>query len=469
MAQKEQSDGKVRFLEKFGFGMFGVSNNIVYQFRGIHYLFFLTNALRMDTFWAGMVLTIGTIWDAVNDPLIGFYTVNRKFRSGERVRPYAFWYAIPWAVTVILLFSDFGLSGMAQVAAAVIVYILFEVFNTFVAIPYNSMAGLATPLDSERRSINVYRNLGAGGGSVIGGVAALPLLKLFGGLDTDGNLIAETGTRGFFLVTLVLAVIIIAGSGFHYATTRERVRQQAEDEKKLSLKQVAVMLFRCKSWVLNTVYIVCYGTINLLLMSCLNYYATYVLHSTEKATIVMLAYLVGSLIASFLVSAVDKKLGRRKTMTFAAGISIVGKFWFVANPFSVGAIFVNAFTVGIAITFAFVLFNTNRNNIVDIIESKHGRRIDSMIASTDNLASKLAVALATQLLTIALSRAGHDPSLPVQPDAVITAINLMLGWIPLIASIIMALVAWFMPIEREYKEAKALQKFVGARKTVTEG
>ena len=62
----------LKFGEKFGFLTFSTASNVVYQFKSIYYLFFLTNVLKIDVLVAGMILTIGTVWDAVNDPLIGF-------------------------------------------------------------------------------------------------------------------------------------------------------------------------------------------------------------------------------------------------------------------------------------------------------------------------------------------------------------------------------------------------------------
>ena len=44
--------------------------------------------------------------------------------------------------------------------------------------------------------------------------------------------------------------------------------------------------------------------------------------------------------------------------------------------FAVGAIYLNAVTVGIGLSITFVMFNTNRNNIADLIEWQSGRRID---------------------------------------------------------------------------------------------
>ena len=60
----------LKFGEKFGFLTFSTASNVVYQFKSIYYLFFLTNVLKIDVLVAGMILTIGTVWDAVNDPQI---------------------------------------------------------------------------------------------------------------------------------------------------------------------------------------------------------------------------------------------------------------------------------------------------------------------------------------------------------------------------------------------------------------
>lgn len=208
--------------------------------------------------------------------------MNHKFKNGERCRPFALWFAVPWAVSVVLLFCDFKTSQTAAVILALVIYFIFESFNTFVAIPYNSMGGLATNRDADRRSINVYRNLGGCIGSGIGAVACLPLLKLFGALDNGGNLIDGSSSRGFLLTAMVMGAVCIVGSLTHYFTTKERVVQISDDEDHVSARSAAKMLFRCKSWVLNMLYIICYGVNNVLIMSSITYYATYVMGSTGR-------------------------------------------------------------------------------------------------------------------------------------------------------------------------------------------
>ena len=152
------------------------------------------------------------------------------------------------------------------------------------------MGGLATNRDADRRSINVYRNLGGCIGSGIGAVACLPLLKLFGALDNGGNLIDGSSSRGFLLTAMVMGAVCIVGSLTHYFTTKERVVQISDDEDHVSARSAAKMLFRCKSWVLNMLYIICYGVNNVLIMSSITYYATYVMGSTGAATIIQAVY-----------------------------------------------------------------------------------------------------------------------------------------------------------------------------------
>jgi len=442
--------GRIGFLEKLGFCTFSTASNVVFNFKDLFYLFFLTNVLGIQIAHAGMITAAGIVWDAVNDPLVGYWAVNHKFKNGEKCRPFALWCAIPWAVTVVLMFTSFEVSYGLKLGIAVVIYFLFELFNTFAAIPYNSMGSLATNEDADRRSINVARNLGGCIGSGIGSVALYPLLNLFGGLDASGNVIhGAEGKTAFFYAAIVMGCVCILGSFAHYFTTKERVKQVSDDESKISMAEAAKMLLICRSWVFNTGYVLCYGILNLLIMSTINYYATYVLGSAAAATPILAVFLVTSVISTLFASPIDQKLGRRKTMMTSAAVYMLGKIWFMLDPYSMGAIYVNGITVAFAMAIAFVLFNTNRNNIADLVEWKNGRRIDSLVSTLDNLASKLAKAGANLLMTGALAAAGFNAELPAQPETAIRAICALLGWVPMLVAVVMLVIVTFHPIERD--------------------
>lgn len=446
----QQKTPPIGRLEKLGFGTFSTASNVVFNFKDLFYLFFLTNVMGIRIDHAGIITALGIVWDAVNDPMVGYWAVNHSFKNGEKCRPFALWCSVPWAVTVVLMFTSFDVSYGMKLGIAMAIYFLFELFNTFAAIPYNSMGSLATNVDADRRSINVARNLGGCIGSGIGSIALYPLLGLFGGLDANGNVAQdETGRQAFFYAAMVMGGVCIFGSLVHYFTTRERVKQQSEDDSRVSIAQVAKMLLSCRSWVMNTLYIICYGMLNLLIMSTINYYATYVLGSASAATPILAVFLATAVVTTLLASLIDKKLGRRNTMIVSAIIYMLGKIWFVLDPYSMGAIYCNGITVAISMNLAFVLFNTNRNNIADLIEWRSGRRIDSLVSTCDNLASKLSKAAANLMMTGTLAAAGFNAELPVQPQSAIDTICALLGWVPMIIAAVMLVIAFFHPIEKE--------------------
>ena len=393
----------VSMKEKLGFMTFSTSSNIVFNFKNIYYLIFLTNVLKIPVLTAGTILTLGTVWDAVNDPLIGIFSANHTFRNGEKVRPYALWCAVPWAVAIVLMFSDFKTSQTLTVILCIVIYFVFEALYTFLGMPYNSMGSLSSSLDSDRKSINAC----------------------------------------------------IAGCLAHYFTTKERVKQSSDDESRISLLQAYKMLFSCRSWVLNMFYIICYGITTALIMNNINYYAAYIMGASSKATPILAVYLVVAIITSILTPMVDSRIGRKNTMLLGAVLQLLGKIPFIINPYSVANIYINALSVGLGSTITFVMFNTNRNNIADMVEWKNGRRIDSMVAAGDNLASKLAEAGAVQLMAFALARAGFDEALKMnQTPATLSTICALLGWAPLVVSIIMLIVLLKMDINKEMEESR---------------
>lgn len=450
---------KVGILEKLGFGTFSTASNVVFNFKDLFYLFFLTEVVGLEIAHAGIITALGILWDAINDPLVGYWAETHRFKNGEKCRPFALWCAIPWGITVVLMFTCFNVTYWFKFGIALVIYFLFELFNTFAAIPYNSMGALATNRDEDRRSINIARNLGGCVGSAIGSLALYPLLRLFGGLDAKGNVTTDqAGQTAVFCAAIVMAVVCVLGSFAHYFTTRERVKPVNGDDPDISFFAAAKMLLTCKSWVINMLYVICYGILNLLIMSTINYYAKYVLGSSEASTPILAVFLVVSVIATVLAGPIDAKLGRRKTMILSACVYVVGKLWFVLDPYSMGAIYCNGVFTAFAMSLAFVLFNTNRNNIADLVEYKNGRRIDSLVSTCDNLGAKLSKAGTSLLMTGALAATGFVEKADAQPQSAINTICALLGWVPMVVAAIMLVVVFFHPIEKEMAQMRKDQE-----------
>lgn len=142
-------------------------------------------------------------------------------------------------------------------------------------------------------------------------------------------------------------------------------------------------------------------------------------------------------------------------MVFSAATYVAGKIWFVLDSYSTGAIYVNGIFTAFAMSLAFVCFNTNRNNIADLVEFQNGRRIDSLVSTVDNLGAKLSKAGTSLVMTSALAAAGFVEKAPSQPQAAVDTICALLGWVPMLIAVVMLVVVWFHPIEKEMADMRA--------------
>lgn len=450
----KKDKGVVKLPEKLGYMAYSTSANIVFNFKSLYYLIFLTNVLQIPVLTAGTMMTLGTIWDVTNDPIIGVFAGNVKFKSKEKIRPYLLVIAIPWALGLILLFTDFNLTQTLAVIVSLLIFFFYEIANTFRGIVYNGLGALASDNDDDRKSINAFRSLGACLGSGIGAVAVTPIVRLFGGLQEKNAIIGKGDARALFLTALVMGGLCVFGCLVHYFTSKERVQEKEEHEDSVSIKDTYKMLFKCKSWVWNMLYIMGYGICNTLIMSAINYYAAYILGSSSKATPILAAYLVVSIIMSLLTPKIDTLLGRKKTMYLGVISQIVGKVIFMLNPTNEIFIYINAISVGFGATITFIMLNQNRNNISDVVEIQNHRRLDAMVSTGDNLASKLAEALVTQLMAFALAAAGFNEALKInQTVATKNVICGLLGLVPCIVLVGMLITIRFLDIEKEKKES----------------
>ena len=450
----KKDKGVVKLPEKLGYMAYSTSANIVFNFKSLYYLIFLTNVLQIPVLTAGTMMTLGTIWDVRNDPIIGVFAGNVKFKSKEKIRPYLLVIAIPWALGLILLFTDFNLTQTLAVIVSLLIFFFYEIANTFRGIVYNGLGALASDNDDDRKSINAFRSLGACLGSGIGAVAVTPIVRLFGGLQEKNAIIGKGDARALFLTALVMGGLCVFGCLAHYFTSKERVQEKEEHDDSVSIKDTYKMLFKCKSWVWNMLYIMGYGICNTLIMSAINYYAAYILGSSSKATPILAAYLVVSIIMSLLTPKIDTLLGRKKTMYLGVISQIVGKVIFMLNPTNEIFIYINAISVGFGATITFIMLNQNRNNISDVVEIQNHRRLDAMVSTGDNLASKLAEALVTQLIAFALAAAGFNEALKInQTVATKNVICGLLGLVPCIVLVGMLITIRFLDIEKEKKES----------------
>lgn len=121
----------------FSLGMFAMM--VPSQAFSSFYIFFYVDTLGLGIGLASLARTIFLIWDAVNNPLMGFWSDRTKTRFGRR-RPWVFG-AIPlFMLTFVLVFSPpAGLSQNGLFMWFVIALILYEAVATVLWVNYGAL------------------------------------------------------------------------------------------------------------------------------------------------------------------------------------------------------------------------------------------------------------------------------------------------------------------------------------------
>lgn len=453
MSKKPKEPGRIGLLEKLGFGAYSMSLDCTNNFISTFLLFFYTDVLGISPALAGTVTLISTIWDGVNDPIFGYIASNRRFKNREISRPYIKWFAIPTAVMFVMIFTAVSLPKTLLFGFAVLIYLIYDTFNTFNRIPAGSMTTLATANTDDRISISVFSAGGSGVGVVIATLGCWPLINALSGVTADGKLIDPK--KGFFWGGVVVAVVILVGSYWHYFTTKERVLPEEGNDQKVGLWEALGMLFGCREWVENTLYYLFYNFAIVFVTTSIVYYATHVLKDAGAVTIILASYIFATLIALPFVGPIHRKLGRKKTMVLSALLLVASKIYFIFFPTSMIAAIVNGVLIGFGAAFAINTYNLNRAESADIIYWKRDKRIENMISAISNTVSKLGVALCTFVIGLVLDNTGYNAELASQPAEAIKAIQSFMGIVPMVLAACMLVIAFTTRIEKTVAEMNA--------------
>ena len=94
----------MKLSEKIGYGFGDMSSSMFWKLFSYFLPFFYSNVFGLSLADAGVLMLVTRIWDAVSDPMMGIIADRTKTRWGK-YRPYLLYFALPFAVCGILLFT----------------------------------------------------------------------------------------------------------------------------------------------------------------------------------------------------------------------------------------------------------------------------------------------------------------------------------------------------------------------------
>ncbi|MFM7315237.1 MAG: MFS transporter [Cyanobium sp.] len=154
----------------WAYGLGDAGTGMAASLIGFYLFIFYTSAAGLPNWLAGLVLMVARLWDAINDPIIGWLSDRTRCRWGARL-PWIVWSALPLGLSMALMWwlppGSLWLKFSFFVAISVVANSLYTCVN----LPYSALAAELTAATPLRTRLNTARFTG----SIIAGLVGIVL------------------------------------------------------------------------------------------------------------------------------------------------------------------------------------------------------------------------------------------------------------------------------------------------------
>lgn len=180
--------------------------------RSIFYAIYLTDVVGLEPRLASFGALFGIVWDAVNDPIIGILSDRLQTRWGRR-RPFLLWFAIPFGLSFVMLWSAPNWENQAALMIYVtLTFMIADTLQTLISVPLLSLIPELTPDYDERTTLTSFRSffqlLGALS-VVVAAPAIVDMVLTSGGTQQQGFMLVGAIFGGIGAVPVLLIGIFI--------------------------------------------------------------------------------------------------------------------------------------------------------------------------------------------------------------------------------------------------------------------
>ena len=452
----------MKLSEKIGYGFGDMSSSMFWKLFSYFLPFFYSNVFGLSLADAGVLMLVTRIWDAVSDPMMGIIADRTKTRWGK-YRPYLLFFALPFAVCGVLLFTT---PENGKTLWAYVTYILMMTVYTGINVPYGSLLNVMTADPDEKSVLSSYRMFFAYGGSFIALFAWEPLCNMF---DKARSVSAEAGLdsistspEAWNKAMMVIAAFCFICFILSFLLTKEHVRS----ESTVSVAKDLKLLLKNKPWWLLIGAALASNLFNTVRGTTTAYFFTdYIIKTVElapqwaflvSAGIFLSIGEVANMVGVVLAVPMSKHLGKKNTyiVSMAALVALSIIFFFL--PATAGGywamlifqIIISTFT-GIISPLVWSMYA----DAADYSELKDGTASTGLIFSSASMAQKFGGAFGGSAVMWLLAAFGYNTAEGVvQTETAILGLRILMSWAPAIVAALSILVVWFYPLTKQKME-----------------
>jgi len=402
---------KLPFKVKLAFGLSGYYSFITWTAFSYYGLYFFTDVVGLSAVFAGAMISMGTLWDAITDPIVGGISDNLKCKFGRR-RPLIIGAAVPFVVISILMFTNWGFEESTAKVYFVIMILLYYTAQTVLDISSSALGSEMTIDYDERSALATYKNYFG----LLATVAISPTLVLvayFSGFFENPDFGWSCTLALYTSVALIFVIIL-------WRTTRgyERNRGDATNFSVADLKE----LFKNKA----ARYVALIFAIGIF-SNTINY-SIQVYYFTEYAQLtggqiatVTFVFGVASIIGAWVCERLMMNLDKKQAWVISIGleglvlVAMVGLF---IQPGQIGMIYALVILMAVGNAAIYQVPWAMIPDCVDVTELSSGKRIDGIVFGTIAFLQKASGALGAALLGILLTKIGYSGADVPAPETI---------------------------------------------------
>ncbi|MFK7956409.1 MAG: MFS transporter [Lysobacterales bacterium] len=432
------------FKEKVGYGLGDMASNFYMGFFGLFLLYYYTDVFGISPSAAATMLLVTKIIDAISDPAMGLLADRTETRWGK-YRPYLLWMAIPYAVLGYLLFLGPDLSDTGKLIFAYVTYTLVMLAYTAINVPYSAMLAVISPVAEERTRATQFRFIFASLGTLSVGALATPLVRWLGGTDE---------LLGFRLTILLFAVLSVLLYWVTFATTKERIRHQANTT---SIRDDLVGLLKNPSWVILVFTGIAVVVGLIARFASIVFYVKYYLQDDgaqyflifDRTAFLTSCGLIGQLLGALMTPGLTARFEKHHLMIGMNLVHVVLLcLCYVVPPDQFAALVVlhslGILTFGVIITLLFSMYT----DCAEYGEWRTGTHSAGLVVSASMFSLKFGAAVGGAMPGFILAWYGFVANQP-QTEIAISGIRLMFSGLPAVFFLAAAILMCFYRINRE--------------------
>lgn len=446
----DEYDRKLPMKVRVGFGIANLGDTVITEFVGAFLIFFFTNIAGIRPAVAGMIVSVGVLWDAVSDPVIGTLSDRSKFKSGRR-RPFLLMSVLPIIISTALLFTAVDFPSGLKIAYYILMLIFYWTAYTLFNIPYLSLGSELSTNNDEKTITSSIRQVFGTVGLLFANALPLMLVSIFKGIGFS-DVHSWTSAAAVLGAIAGTAVLITWRSTRGWEIVYEQKENQESAFRSLGqvLKYKPYILIIVASFFFYFAFNTCNSTIIYNAMSVIGVSEaeTAIVYTIATIAGIILSVVIGRLAVMF-----DKKWVFVSFMAFS-GIALC-LFKVIGFPninYQIAQFTLAHFGIIVFLVLSYnLLYDT-----CEVYEFKSGQMLTGVMVSYFSFFIKLGKAAALQCVGLILDTSGYKADLAVQPDSAKEAVISMASVIPGGLMVVCALIIAVYPISR--KRFRAMQE-----------